>query len=98
MLSHSCPVCKTPLFKLPKGDILCPKCKKRVIITSREEEVVAEVRSEFVLSSLEELALNKIEELVTAAKTERSLDQLFTIEKHLSLWLDLLEKLRGLKK
>ncbi|RLE53623.1 MAG: hypothetical protein DRJ33_00510 [Candidatus Methanomethylicota archaeon] len=98
MLSQACPVCKTPLFKLPSGDIMCPRCKKRVIITSREEEATVAVRSETVLSNLESLALSKIEELTLAAKSEKNLDQLFTIEKHLSLWLDLLEKLKKLKK
>jgi len=98
MLSQACPVCKTPLFKLLSGDIICPRCKKRVIITSREEEATTAVRSENILSNLENLALSKIEDLTLAAKAEKNLDQLFTIEKHLSLWLDLLEKLKKLKK
>jgi UPF0148 protein len=35
MLSHSCPDCKTPLFKLTDGEIICPAAAGRQSSPSR---------------------------------------------------------------
>ncbi|MEN3059018.1 MAG: Sjogren's syndrome/scleroderma autoantigen 1 family protein, partial [Candidatus Methanosuratincola petrocarbonis] len=31
MLSQACPECKTPLFRLSSGEVICPGCNKRVV-------------------------------------------------------------------
>jgi len=42
MLSYICPECKVPLFKLKNGTIICPSCKRRVLL-SNEIDIKSEI-------------------------------------------------------
>ncbi len=51
MLSETCPICGTPLFQKPGGEIICPICETRVILVSSEEEGRLE-RTRLILSEV----------------------------------------------
>lgn len=42
MLSDNCPVCGSPLFETPGGEVVCAVCGTRVILVGSEEEVKVE--------------------------------------------------------
>lgn len=68
MLSQSCPVCNVPLFRLKSGEIICPSCKRRVVVLREGEaegelEVGVNVRLRGVLSRKLAEVLRKIEEV-----------------------------------
>ncbi len=39
MLPETCPVCGSPLFETPGGEVVCAVCGTKVILVSSEEEV-----------------------------------------------------------
>jgi len=39
MLAQSCPVCNVPLFRLKSGEVICPSCKRRVVVLKEGEDV-----------------------------------------------------------
>ena len=40
MLNEACPVCSSPLFKMPSDEIYCLKCNRKVILVKTEEEAL----------------------------------------------------------
>ena len=95
MLSETCPVCATPLFRLGK-DTFCPKCNRPVaIVKSAEDEV--RLASQQVLDALEQTILGKITELNAAVKNEREPARLLDLGETVKTWLIVLEQVRKLK-
>jgi len=93
MLNYTCPACNTPLFKLKSGEVICPKCRRRVYIVKdeREESVI---RSKLYLESLEETVLEKLSEVEIALKQCEDLDSLSKASEALIRLLEVLERLR----
>ncbi len=42
MLPETCPVCGSPLFETPGGEVVCAVCGTKVILVQSEEDVKAE--------------------------------------------------------
>lgn len=60
LLAESCPVCSTPLVQEKSGEVYCVNCQKRVVIVSKDEEIVEKLSLPSVLAELEELMVNMI--------------------------------------
>lgn len=97
MMDKVCPVCGTPLFKLKTGEIICPKCNKRVFIVSSEAEE-ARVFSEVAVSNLERTIAAKLHELDNRLRLADDLEELRLITAILIGLLDALEKIRKLSR
>jgi len=96
MLSKTCPECGSPLFKVGK-DIICAKCNKQVVIvkaTQKEDKITEET----VLSNVEQTVLSKIKEVNDAINSENDKEKLILNSQTLSIWLDILDKIRKLKR
>ncbi len=96
MLSKNCPECGSPLFKVEK-DIICAKCNKKVVIvkaTEKEDKITEET----VLSNVEQTVLSKIKETNDAIKSESDKEKLILNSQSLSIWLDILDKIRKLRR
>ena len=96
MLSKTCPECGSPLFKVGK-DIICAKCNKQVVIvkaTQKEDKITEEA----VLSNVEQTILSKIKEINDAINSENDKEKLILNSQSLSIWLDILDKIRKLKR
>ena len=96
MLSEACPQCNSPLFSL-KDEIFCAKCNKPVIKLKPTEEESKLIDST-VLDMVEQTILKKIQEIDSLIKIEKRNDRLIVLEEALSRWLEVLEKVRKLKK
>ncbi len=77
MLSETCPVCGTPLFKKPSGEVVCPVCGTRVILVSSDEEGRLE-KMRLILTDVMEDLVRSLEEEVLGLREggERSLDRI----------------------
>ena len=96
MLSKTCPECGSPLFKVGK-DIICAKCNKQVVIvkaTQKEDKITEET----VLSNVEQTVLSKIKEVNDAINSENDKEKLILNSQTLSIWLDILDKIRKLRR
>ncbi len=96
MLSKSCPECGSPLFKVG-NDIICAKCNKKVVIvkaTEKEDKITEEA----VLSNLEQTVLSKIKDVNNAINSENDKEKLILNSQALSIWLDILDKIRKLRR
>jgi UPF0148 protein len=96
MLSKTCPECGSPLFKVGK-DIICAKCNKQVVIvkaTQKEDKITEEA----VLSNVEQTVLSKIKEVNDAINSENDKEKLILNSQTLSIWLDILDKIRKLRR
>ena len=96
MLSKNCPECGSPLFKVGK-DIISAKCNKKVVIvkaTEKEDKITEET----VLSNVEQTVFSKIKETNDAIKSESDKEKLILNSQSLSIWLDILEKIRKLRR
>jgi len=96
MLPQACPDCKTPIFKLKSGEIICPCCNRPVVFAKfTEAEKVA--TGSATISQLEEVIMNRISSLrETMASTEDPHD-LEKVTRTLVLLFDLLERVRKTK-
>ncbi|MGC8936380.1 MAG: Sjogren's syndrome/scleroderma autoantigen 1 family protein [Candidatus Methanomethylicaceae archaeon] len=97
MLQTHCPDCKTPLFKLSSGEVVCPGCEKKVIFVKSEEDE-KEILELMKVSKLEEDLMKKIEEIKEKMSTTDDPAELEKLARSLSSLLDLLDKLRHKKK
>ena len=96
MLSQVCPVCNTPLFRV-NGQLLCPKCNRNVVVVKEgEEETVAVSIS--VFGDLENTVLNKMREIDNAMKDTTDIDEARELANALSVWLDVFERLKRVKR
>jgi UPF0148 protein len=96
MLSKTCPECGSPLFKVGK-DIICAKCNKQVVIvkaTQKEDKNT----EESVLGNVEQTVLCKIKEVNDAINSENDKEKLILNSQTLSIWLDILDKIRKLRR
>ena len=96
MLSKTCPECGSPLFKVGK-DIICAKCNKQVVIvkaTQKEDKITEEA----VLSNVEQTILSKIKEINDAINSENDKEKLILNSQTLSIWLDILDKIKKLRR
>jgi UPF0148 protein len=96
MLSESCPVCVSPLFKIG-NEVWCPKCNKRVVIVKEEEEI-EEVTRPLLLSNIEKVLLTKVQDAVNQMKDEKDYEKLYQLSKVLVMWLEALERVEHIKK
>ncbi len=95
MLEYNCPVCGSPLFKI-RGEVWCPKCNKRVIISSGGEET--QVTMQPLLSETEKIILLKIQESSQQIAEEKDIAKLEKLSSLLAKWLEALERTRRIQK
>lgn len=95
MLSENCPECNVPLFRL-KGEVSCPNCGRKVLLVKSDEEVVG-ATSSMALSGLEETVMARISELDQRLKATVEPEQLRSLGSLLSMWLDILGKIKAVK-
>ncbi len=96
MLSRSCPECGTPLFQIKSGDIVCAKCKRRVVIVPEGEEATAEAGMR--LESVEKVIVEKLVTLGQAMSQESDPEALRSLSELLDSLLGNLERLRASRK
>jgi len=80
MLEETCPLCGSPLFRLPNGDIVCPIHGKIKIVSSEEEASIVEAES--VLRELVGYSAGKIKKLMSSNATPEDIGK----------WLLIMEK------
>ncbi|MEN3034978.1 MAG: Sjogren's syndrome/scleroderma autoantigen 1 family protein [Candidatus Methanosuratincola sp.] len=97
MLSQACPECKTPLFRLSSGEVVCPGCNKRVVF-AKPSETERVASQSIVASSLEEVLIEKISELQSSLRMSKDVSEIERYVKVLSSLFDLLEKVRITKR
>ncbi|MHA1409470.1 MAG: Sjogren's syndrome/scleroderma autoantigen 1 family protein [Candidatus Odinarchaeia archaeon] len=99
MLSYNCPVCNSPLFKV-KGEIYCINCNKKVKIVKEGEEEKEQMNQQIDanLTNLEAEILKKIHSLTLKLQTEDDFYKLEQIGKQLTLWLDIIAKIKIITK
>jgi UPF0148 protein len=95
MLSDTCPVCGSPLFKV-KGDIFCAKCNKPVVY-ARATGPQATISPSMLLESVEQTIIVKITETNELLKLEKDPERLSIYSNLVFGWLSMLEKIRNLK-
>jgi uncharacterized Zn finger protein (UPF0148 family) len=95
MLFEHCPECNAPLFK-NKDEVWCPNCNKRVIIVKEGEET--EVTSMLLLEEIEKTIMMKLQEISREIGKERASSKLLERGELLLKWLEILEKIRTLRK
>ncbi|MEM4404433.1 MAG: Sjogren's syndrome/scleroderma autoantigen 1 family protein [Nitrososphaerota archaeon] len=89
MLSQTCPVCGNPLFEI-KGEMRCVVCDKPVVVI-RDQVESGKALLPIVLTSLEGVVVEKIDELTgrlagtvdldEIEETARAIDSLLTVLK-----------------
>lgn len=87
MLAHTCPVCGNPLFDI-KGEMRCVACDKPVVVV-RDQAESGRALLPIVLSSLEGVVVEKIDELTgrlaglvdlsEIEETARTIDSLLSV-------------------
>jgi len=95
MLFEHCPECNTPLFKI-KDDIWCPNCNKRVIIVKEGEET--KVTSMLLLEDAEKIIMIKLQDISQGIRNEMNPSKLLEMGELLLKWLEILEKIRSIRK
>lgn len=95
MLEYNCPVCSSPLFRI-KGEVWCPKCNKRVIISREGEETQVTIQP--LLNETEKIILLKIQESCQQIAEEKDIAKLERLSSLLAKWLDVLERTRRIQK
>jgi len=96
MLAEQCPECYSPLFKVGE-EIWCPRCNRRVIKVKagREETQISTLDT---LESLENTVIAKLGELEEQIRAETGLPRLRELGALVSQWIDLLDKIKRLKR
>lgn len=89
MLSESCPVCHSPLFKLKSGEIVCPVHGRVYIVKSDEEE--AKIKRQISLEAVEGILIDGILSVAKKIK-EDPMDSESVMQ--LIRYLDALERLK----
>ncbi|MBD3173286.1 hypothetical protein GF326_12540 [Candidatus Bathyarchaeota archaeon] len=90
MLGETCPDCNTPLFRLKDGSLVCPMCKKPVVVVSADAdtEVMAEQ------GSIDSTLMNKIKEIQSTLEDEREPAKINALLDTLMKLLDARERIR----
>lgn len=97
MLQETCPICKTPLFELKGGDVICPQCNRRVFIVKDEAERRS-VLTSLTVQGVEETVASKLEALNERLKMCDDLDEMYDILKLIIAALDVIERAKKLQK
>jgi len=92
MLAETCPLCNSPLLRLPSGEVQCP-IHGRVFVAKTEEEV-AEASVLGVLTELEKTASTILSRYVRIFKERNPSDEDLKFIIH---WLDVLERIERIK-
>lgn len=92
LLSEVCPICKSPLFKLRSGEVVCP-IHGRVMLVKTEEEV-AEAG---VLGTLTELEKRVSRVLSSYIKKIDSGEVSYEDARDIVYWLDAIERIERVK-
>jgi UPF0148 protein len=95
MLFEHCPECNAPLFKI-KGEMWCSICNKRVIIVKEGEET--KITSMLLLEDTEKTIMIKLQEISQEIRNEITPSKLLEMGTLLLKWLEILEKIRNLRK
>ncbi len=95
MLQETCPDCHVPLFRF-RGEVSCPQCGRKVILVKSDEEI-QEVTALPILVNVEETVLLKIKEINEELKEAKTAAKLQQVSALLSIWLDVLQKVRNVK-
>ncbi len=93
MLAEACPLCNSPLFKLPSGEVVCP-IHGRVMLVKTEEEV-SEANVLSTLTELEKSITNKLNMYVNKLKSSEAE---FEDARNVIAWLDALERIEKIKR
>ena len=96
MLSGSCPECSSPLFKI-RGEIWCPTCNKQVLIV-KEGESASNLIGQSMFDSVEKIVFSKLQQNIQQIKEEEAPSKLNELGVLILMWLNILEKLKELKK
>ena len=95
MLSEQCTVCGSPLFDV-KGKLYCVKCNRPVVVVRSAEEE-GKIRSQIVLSRLEDTILRRLSETNEFIESESEIERVNKISNTILLWLEMLDRIRRLK-
>jgi UPF0148 protein len=97
MLSDTCPVCGSPLFRV-KGEVFCAKCNKPVIYEKATATGPSPtISARHLLDSLEQTIVAKLNEANEALKGEKEPERLAVYSNLVFGWLSTLEKLRSVR-
>ncbi len=97
MLSDTCPVCGSPLFRV-KGEVFCAKCNKPVVYEKATATGPSPtVSPSHLLDSLEQTVVAKLSEANEVLKSEKEPEKLAIYSNLVFGWLSTLEKLRSVK-
>ncbi len=92
LLAETCPLCNSPLLRLPSGETVCP-IHGRIFVAKTEEEV-AEATVLGVLTELEKTISSILSTYIKTLKNEISDPE---IAKILVYWLEALERVERIK-
>ena len=95
MLSETCPICGSPLFKM-RDEVYCVQCDKKVVLVRGPTEEF-EASSKGVLLKLEESIFKKVQDVEDALNRVEDPNRMLELGRLLSIWLDILEKVRRLR-
>lgn len=93
LLSEVCPVCKSPLFRLKSGEVVCP-IHGRVMLVKTEEEV-AEAG---VIGTLTELEKRITKVLSTYIRKIDAGETSYEDVRDIVYWLDAIERIERVKR
>lgn len=92
LLAEVCPLCRSPLFRLRSGEIVCP-IHGRVMVVKTEEEV-AEAGVIGVLTELEKRISNL---LINRVKNISEDDASYDDARDIVMWLEAIERIERIK-
>lgn len=92
MLSESCPLCNSPLYKLKNGEIVCP-VHGRVII-ARDEEEEKKLKRGISLDYTEQILVDSMSVVVEKLKNDPMNSEVIV---QLIRYLDSLERLKRIR-
>ncbi|OGD46951.1 hypothetical protein A3K70_01465 [Candidatus Bathyarchaeota archaeon RBG_16_48_13] len=95
MLASTCPECGTILFQV-RGDIICPKCNKRIIIAKNNSETEI-LDGGLVLHQIELTITKKIDEIQRQLSDKNDPKELVEIATLLSIFLEVLERIKRIR-
>jgi len=96
MTSEHCPECDTPLFRV-KGQLMCPKCNKPVVIV-REGEEQSTIMTLSILGSLEKTLLLKLQKSDQELQEAEDPEKAREVGTLLNIWLEAIERLKRVQR
>lgn len=75
MLEQSCPFCNVPLFKLKRGEVVCPSCGQRFVIVSSDEEEL-QARGDLTLQELERAAVERLMQVTAELRSAKGFSEI----------------------